>query len=124
MSAPYYADELREVLRRHHPIMRSETGPFSGCRCGQVKLGQDVIAHVLDHLLPVVASLIAQGTAQALNEAAEAIDNGRRYGDQDLRADIGDALRVFAARVAHRYDPETCRCTCGALDHPDWGVTA
>jgi hypothetical protein len=46
--------QLREVLRRHHPIMRSETGPFSGCRCGQVKLGQDVIAHVLDQLLPLV----------------------------------------------------------------------
>jgi hypothetical protein len=41
---------LRDALRIHHPIMRSETGPFSGCRCGQVQLGQDVIAHVVAHL--------------------------------------------------------------------------
>jgi uncharacterized protein YbaR (Trm112 family) len=43
-------DRLRDVLRVHHPTMLSETGPFSGCRCGQVKLGQDVIAHVVGHL--------------------------------------------------------------------------
>jgi hypothetical protein len=43
-------DGLREALRTHHPIMRSETGPFSGCRCGGVKLGQDVIEHVVGHL--------------------------------------------------------------------------
>lgn len=42
--------QLRDTLRIHHPIMRSETGPFSGCRCGQVGLGQDVIAHVVEHL--------------------------------------------------------------------------
>lgn len=44
------AVQLRDALRIHHPIMRSETGPFSGCRCGQVQLGQDVIAHVVEHL--------------------------------------------------------------------------
>lgn len=45
------ADEgLRDALRIHHPIMRSETGPFSGCRCGAVGLGQDVIAHVVAEL--------------------------------------------------------------------------
>lgn len=49
-------DALRDALRTHHPIMRSETGPFSGCRCGQVKLGQDVIAHVVDHLGAALAS--------------------------------------------------------------------
>lgn len=43
-------DTLRDALRIHHPIMRSETGPFSGCRCGQVRLGQDVIAHVVTEL--------------------------------------------------------------------------
>lgn len=43
-------EALRNVLRVHHPIMRSETGPFSGCRCGQVRLGEDVIAHVVEHL--------------------------------------------------------------------------
>jgi hypothetical protein len=42
--------ELRDALLTHHPIMRSETGPLSGCRCGQVKLGQDVIAHVVTEL--------------------------------------------------------------------------
>lgn len=41
---------LTEAVRRHHPIMRSETGPLSGCRCGAVRLGQDVIAHVVEHL--------------------------------------------------------------------------
>lgn len=41
---------LRDALRIHHPIMRSETGPFSGCRCGQVRLGEDVIAHVVGEL--------------------------------------------------------------------------
>lgn len=49
------AEELRDALRVHHPIMRSETGPFSGCRCGQVKLGQDVIGHVTDHLRAALA---------------------------------------------------------------------
>lgn len=44
------ADELRDALRVHHPIMRSETGPFSGCRCGGVRLGEDVIAHVVGEL--------------------------------------------------------------------------
>jgi hypothetical protein len=47
---PGGADELIAALRIHHPIMRSETGPFSGCRCGQVRLGQDVIAHVVAEL--------------------------------------------------------------------------
>lgn len=42
--------KLRNVLRGHHPIMRSETGPFSGCRCGGVRLGEDVIGHVVDEL--------------------------------------------------------------------------
>ena len=37
---------IRLVPRLHHPIMRSETGPFSGCRCGEVKLGEDVLEHV------------------------------------------------------------------------------
>lgn len=41
---------LRDALRIHHPVMRSETGPFSGCRCGQVRLGQNVIAHVVERL--------------------------------------------------------------------------
>ncbi len=41
---------LRDALRIHHPIMRSETGPFSGCRCGEVRLGQDVIAHVVTEI--------------------------------------------------------------------------
>lgn len=45
------AEQLRDALRVHHPIMRSETGPFSGCRCGQVRLGQDVIAHVVEQLV-------------------------------------------------------------------------
>lgn len=48
-------DKLRDALRVHHPIMRSETGPFSGCRCGRVRLGQDVIAHVVDHLRRALA---------------------------------------------------------------------
>ena len=43
--------KLRDALRVHHPIMRSETGPFAGCRCGQVRLGEDVIAHVVGELL-------------------------------------------------------------------------
>lgn len=43
-------DGLRDALRAHHPTMRSETGPFSGCRCGRVGLGEDVIAHVIDEL--------------------------------------------------------------------------
>jgi hypothetical protein len=46
---------LRDALRVHHPIMRSETGPFSGCRCGQARLGQDVIAHVVEHLRAALA---------------------------------------------------------------------
>lgn len=41
---------LRDALRIHHPIMRSETGPFSGCCCGAVKLGEDVIEHVVTEL--------------------------------------------------------------------------
>lgn len=32
--------------------------------------------------------------------------------------------RCATSRVEHRYDPETGRCACGALDHPDWGVPA
>lgn len=43
-------ERLRDALRVHHPIMRSETGPFSGCRCGGVGLGQDVIAHVVTEI--------------------------------------------------------------------------
>lgn len=43
-------ETLRDALRVHHPIMRSETGPFSGCRCKGVGLGEDVIAHVVGHL--------------------------------------------------------------------------
>lgn len=50
------ADALRDALRTHHPIMRSETGPFSGCRCGEVRLGQDVIAHVADRLAAALAA--------------------------------------------------------------------
>lgn len=53
MSNSIYPEMMRDVLRTHHPIMRSETGPLSGCRCGQVGLGQDVIAHVVDQLLAV-----------------------------------------------------------------------
>ena len=49
-SAGQDTGRLRDALRVHHPIMRSETGPFSGCRCGGVKLGQDVIAHVVGEL--------------------------------------------------------------------------
>lgn len=41
---------LRDALRIHHPIMRSETGPFSGCSCGAVELGEDVIVHVVTEL--------------------------------------------------------------------------
>lgn len=55
------AEALRETLRIHHPIMRSETGPFSGCRCGGVKLGQDVIAHVVEHLRARAAALDPTG---------------------------------------------------------------
>jgi hypothetical protein len=29
-----------------------------------------------------------------------------------------------ARESEHQYDPERCRCTCGALDHPEWGVPA
>ena len=53
MTNSIYPEMLRDVLRVHHPVMRSETGPFSGCRCGQVQLGQDVIAHVVDQLQAV-----------------------------------------------------------------------
>lgn len=49
-APPADTEMLREALRAHHPIMRSETGPFSGCRCGRVKIGQDVIAHVVTEL--------------------------------------------------------------------------
>lgn len=44
------ADALTDALRIHHPIMRSETGLFSGCRCGGVRLGENVIKHVVEHL--------------------------------------------------------------------------
>ncbi|MCZ2837158.1 hypothetical protein [Modestobacter sp. VKM Ac-2985] len=47
---PTEAEQLRDALRVHHPVMRSETGPFSGCRCKGVRLGEDVIAHVVGHL--------------------------------------------------------------------------
>jgi len=49
-SAGRDTGQLRDALRIHHPVMRSETGPFSGCRCGGVRLGQDVIAHVVGEL--------------------------------------------------------------------------
>ena len=59
------ADALRDALRSHHPIMRSETGPFSGCRCGQVRLGQDVIAHVVDQLIDaLLRAVVDQGRQQ------------------------------------------------------------
>lgn len=49
-SAGQDTGQMRDALRIHHPIMRSETGPFSGCRCGGVQLGQDVIEHVVTEL--------------------------------------------------------------------------
>lgn len=67
---PSFRDKLAEALRTHHPIMRSETGPFSGCRCGQVKLGQDVIAHVVAHL----EAAADQRAAEVLRAAADAIE--------------------------------------------------
>lgn len=50
-------ETLRDVLLKHHPIAHTMTGPLSGCRCGQVKLGEDVIAHVLDHLRTALGTL-------------------------------------------------------------------
>lgn len=58
---------LRDVLQRHHPIMRSETGPFSGCRCGAVRLGEDVIQHVIDQLAPLLGDV---GLRQRVTEVA------------------------------------------------------
>jgi hypothetical protein len=52
-------DALRSALLKHHPIAHSETGALKGCRCGQVRLGQDVIAHVIEHL-PELRALIAE----------------------------------------------------------------
>lgn len=81
MSAPMAADveALRRVLLDHHPIMRSETGPFSGCRCGQVRLGQDVIAHVA---AAVAAYRIQDGGA------VEAVE-GPVSGDLERLAAVG-----------------------------------
>ncbi len=41
---------------------------------------------------------------------------------RDLKATDDDSREDPAA--VHEYDPSTSRCTCGALDHPEWGVTA
>lgn len=41
---------VRDALLKHHPIAHSMTGALKGCRCGAVKLGQDVIAHVVAEL--------------------------------------------------------------------------
>ncbi|HEX8321589.1 hypothetical protein [Longimicrobium sp.] len=55
MSSRAEIEALRPVLLAHHPVMRSEDGPFSGCRCGQVRLGEDVIAHVAAELVAAQA---------------------------------------------------------------------
>lgn len=51
---------MHAALLAHHPIMRSETGPLSGCRCGGVGLGQDVISHVIEQLRSVQAPALAE----------------------------------------------------------------
>ncbi|HET6849857.1 MAG TPA: hypothetical protein VFH74_13405 [Gaiellales bacterium] len=100
-------DRLRDALLTHHPIMRSETGPLSGCRCGGVKLGQDVIEHVLGELADgLLAGPLRQLTAER-DEAVAAVqrvrawaamndDMAREY-DEAAEA-VTDSALVFGAR--------------------------
>lgn len=87
-------DALREALRVHHPIMRSETGPLSGCRCGAVKLGQDVIAHVVTELR---AALDAER-----HHAVAAVARARELA-KDLHT---DARSMWSAAEAHESETD------------------
>lgn len=88
---------LREALRAHHPTMRSETGPFSGCRCGGVKLGQDVIQHVVDQL----RSALAHSAAPALVEPGAAARVEQQLGDNDRREQV--AYWMHGRQVKRQY---------------------
>ena len=70
-------DALAAALRIHHPIMRSETGPFSGCRCGQVGPGENVIAHAIDALVPTVNRQIAAHLRAAANDLSVGYEPGQ-----------------------------------------------
>jgi hypothetical protein len=125
-------EALRDALRTHHPIMRSETGLFSGCRCGQVRLGQDVIAHVVGHLAAALAARrpAAPGTdhdeveavARWLADEDAAIRGAEPYADLSW-AQVRDrwrpkALRLLEALAARRPATEAeaaveFHCTCG-----------
>jgi len=111
--APDTADRetLRDVLRVHHPVMRSETGPFSGCRCGGVRLGQDVIQHVVDHL---ATALVPQPTTAddgglvTVRLPADDVAFIRGFDpDRDRTASRADMVRVVEHLQAALAGPET-----------------
>lgn len=92
MTAPdtTAGDALAAVLLKHHPIMRSETGPLSGCRCGGLGLGQDVIAHVAEHLR---AALLADATElRAKVQRVEELLNHDPATDSYIEAQFRTAL--------------------------------
>lgn len=64
-------EPLRDTLLQYHPLARSRTGFLTGCRCGEVQLGEDVIQHVMEKLLggplaPWLDASFAVERAQAL----------------------------------------------------------
>ncbi|WP_372730115.1 hypothetical protein [Nocardioides sp.] len=83
---------------------------------------------LVEALLPIVEGIAKKYAAQVLRSAAmderDEADNVPDT-DQGTHADGHRCAADFLDRRAdrldpHRYDPDTCRCTCGALDHPDW----
>jgi hypothetical protein len=117
-------EALRDALRTHHPIRRSETG--------LVRLGQDVIAHVVGHLAAALAARrpAAPGTdhdeveavARWLADEDAAIRGAEPYADLSW-AQVRDrwrpkALRLLEALAARRPATEVeaaveFHCTCG-----------
>ena len=86
-------EPLRDTLLAHHPIAHSQTGLLVGCRCGEVRLGEDVIQHVMEKLLdgPLTPWLDA---AFALQRVKAAIVRLESWLTKEIVTDNGFAEQV------------------------------
>jgi hypothetical protein len=107
-----YRDAYAEVILRH---WRTST---SGCRCGQVGLGQSWPEHLADELLHVTAGLIAGRSIGRKEWDRQMADRREALGGRAGRCAHCD--RAAASRFVHLCEMAPC-AACGARN-PDGPV--
>ena len=105
---PYVVGNMRRYAALH---LRDAADDDSEAFCGEVAVPVEQLRARADELDPVAT------TEQPTKATGEMV--------HDFRPDSGYwGAPGEPVLPPHRYDPSTGRCRCGALDHPDWGVTA